>query len=70
MQPCPLPPRRTCVFRVMMALLLEPPAGLDLLEEGTRAKRFPDLVVKCLIRATKRVPHLGPLVVHVRAPYP
>ena len=59
---------RTNTFRVLMALLLDPPPELDCMDEEIQRKRFPDLVVKCLIRATKKLSGLGPLRVHGRHP--
>ena len=52
-----------------MALLLDPPLGLELMEEEVRVKRFPDLVVKCLIRATKNLSRMGPLIPEVLLGY-
>ncbi|KAK9795603.1 hypothetical protein WJX73_007429 [Symbiochloris irregularis] len=49
---------QTNVFRVLLALLLDPPP-MDHLDDDVRLRKFPDLVVRCLIRCTKRVSSLS-----------
>lgn len=54
------------MFRVLLALLLDPPP-MDHLDDDVRLRKFPDLVVRCLIRCTKRVSSLSaPQLVQVR----
>lgn len=46
---------RTVCCRALLALLLDSPPGIELLDGEIERKKFPDLVVKCLIRMTKRI---------------
>ena len=48
-------------MKVLLQLLRRPPPELAVMDEDTQ-RRFPDLVVKCLIKQTKNLHR----VVHVR----
>ena len=51
-------------MKVLLQLLRRPPAELAVLDEETQ-RRFPDLIVKCLIKQTKnlhRAVHVSPRI--------